>query len=250
MKIRDIMTTEIETAEPDDTLDEIAQMMRDQDTGAIPVVEDDELIGIVTDRDIVVRCIAAGNDPSEIAVDEIISGDLQTVEPDDDIETARRVMSEKQIRRLPVVENGRLVGMVSLGDLAVKTDEEDVADTLENVSEGVKATGQTAARTSRAQAKPQQRTTKMSKSARGGRQEAMEHSGRQQQSIRSRIEEDDQGIVDRSQRTDDRAQGITSHAASEEVARQNRIVPIRSQQRTNVRGERRSSKKGSGRKAG
>jgi CBS domain-containing protein len=253
MKIRDVMTTEIQTAEPDDTLDEIAVMMRDQDTGAIPVVEDDELIGIVTDRDIVVRCIAEGSSPSEIAVDEIISGDLETVAPDDDLETAQRIMSEKQIRRLPVVEKGRLVGMVSLGDLAVKADQDEaVGDTLENVSEGVKATDQGPAK-QRGGARPaahgqSDKSAKGSRSARGGRQETLEHAGRQQQSMRGRIEEDSQGIVDRSQRADDRAQGITSHAASEEVTRQNRVVPIRSQQRTNVRGERRS-KKPSNRKA-
>lgn len=249
MKIRDIMTTDIQSAEPDDTLDEIAQMMRDQDTGAIPVVEDEELIGIVTDRDIVVRCIAEGDDPREVAADEIISSDLQTVKPDDDLETARQLMSQRQIRRLPVVEKGRLVGIISLGDLAVKADEEDAAETLEGVSEGVKATGKDAEKARRTRSAPQpQASVKGPRSARGGRQETMERGGRQQQSIRGRIEEDDQGIVDRSQRTDDRAEGISSHAASAEVARQNRVVPIRSQQRTNVRGERRA-KKPSNRKA-
>src|SRR5512135_246581 len=115
MKIREIMVSDVETAEPDDTLDEIAVMMREQNVGAIPVVEDDELIGIITDRDIVLRCIAEGTDPTEIAADEIISTELQIVSPDADVEEARRIMSEHQIRRLPVVESGKLVGMVSLG---------------------------------------------------------------------------------------------------------------------------------------
>ncbi len=247
MKIRDIMTTEIQTAEPDDTLDEIAQMMRDQDSGVIPIVEDDELIGVITDRDIVVRCVAEGDDPSEVAADEVISGNLETVAPDDDLDTARSIMSEKQIRRLPVVEKGRLIGMVSLGDLAVKADENKAADTLENVSEGVKAAGRDAQKASRGHEQSHEKTSP-SRSAGGGRQEAMEHAGRQQQSARSRIEEDDQGIVDRRQQVGDRSQGISNQAASQEVARQNRVVPIRSEQKSNVRGAR--SKKSSDKKAG
>lgn len=244
MKIRDIMTTNIEVAEPDDTLDEIAIMMRDLDVGAIPVVEDDELIGIVTDRDIVVRCVAEGKDPSEIAADEIISGDLQTVQPDADITQAQRIMSEKQIRRLPVVQDGKLIGMVSLGDLAVKTDDEElVADTLEDVSDGVKATDRASVRADGAM---RSNSGKQSTKQRAeGRQETLEHTGRQQQSMHSRIEEDSKGAVDRTQQAEGRVQGIASHAAEEEVNRQSRVVPIRSQQKSNVRG-----KKPSGRKAG
>ncbi|HYH00666.1 MAG TPA: CBS domain-containing protein [Terriglobales bacterium] len=245
MKIRDIMTTEIEVAEPEDTLEDVAVMMRDQDVGAIPVVEDDELIGIITDRDIVVRCVAEGKDPSEIAADEIISGDLHTITPDDDIEEARRIMADMQIRRLPVVDDGRLVGMVSLGDLAVKTDEEElVADTLEDISEGVKATDQSAARPDVGKSSAAGKGGRSQKQAQG-RQESMEQTGRQQPSMRSRIEEDSEGTVDRSQETEGRVQGITSHAADEEVERQNRVVPIRSQRKSNARG-----KKPSGRKTG
>ncbi len=122
MKVRDIMTTGVECAAPDTSLKEIASMMKDEDVGAIPVVEGEELTGIITDRDIVVRCIAAGNDPAETEADEILSGDLVTVEADDDVDTAARIMAEHQIRRLPVVEDGNLIGMVSLGDIAVKED--------------------------------------------------------------------------------------------------------------------------------
>lgn len=239
MKIREIMTTNVEVAEPDDTLDEIATMMRDQDVGSIPVVEGDALIGIITDRDIVVRCVAEGKNPSEIAADEIISGDLRTVEPDDDVEEALRIMSEMQIRRLPVLTGGRLVGMLSIGDLAVKTnDEELVADTLENVSDGVKASDQSWA----------EDRSKVRKGTKGqrmeGRQETLERSGKQQQSLHSRIEES-QGAVDRTRQSGGRLQGITSHAADEEVKREGLVVPIRSKQKSNVRGN-----KQSGRKAG
>jgi len=189
--------------------------------------------------------VAEGKDPSEIAADEIISGDLHTITPDDDIEEARRIMADMQIRRLPVVDDGRLVGMVSLGDLAVKTDEEElVADTLEDISEGVKATDQSAARPDVGKSSAAGKGGRSQKQAQG-RQESMEQTGRQQPSMRSRIEEDSEGTVDRSQETEGRVQGITSHAADEEVERQNRVVPIRSQRKSNARG-----KKPSGRKTG
>lgn len=230
MKIRDVMVSDIETAEPDDTLDEVAIMMRDQDTGAIPVVEDGELIGIVTDRDIVLRCVAEGKDPTETAADEVITGDLHIIEPDADLEDARKLMAKHQIRRLPVVENGQLVGMVSLGDLAVKADEDKVADTLEDISEGVKASDQSPARSSgRKQSQPARKAQPAASIQR-----------------RDRTGEDDRGDVDRVQKT--QGQGITSHSADEEVERQNRIVPIRTQQKTNVRGDR--SKSSSKRKTG
>src|SRR5512146_1896599 len=214
MKIRDIMVSDVETAEPDDTLDELAMMMREQDVGAIPVVEDGELIGIVTDRDIVVRCIAEGKDPTDVAVDEVISGDLHTVGPNDDLEKARRIMAEHQIRRLPVLEDGTLVGMVSLGDLAVKADEDKAADTLEEISEGVKARDKSAARSSRRQTASAQATAQKT----------------------DRIEEQDRGRVQRAQKAEDRPQGIANRSADEEVERQNRVVPIRSQRKTDDRG--------------
>jgi CBS domain-containing protein len=151
MKIRDVMTTDVESAELDSTIEQIAAMMRDGDVGAIPVLDDGELCGILTDRDIVVRCIAEGNDPSETTVEDILSENLKTVSPNQDTEQAARLMAELQVRRLPVVEKGQLVGMVSIGDLAVKsdTDEGRIGRTLEEVSEGVKASGRDAQRASR-----------------------------------------------------------------------------------------------------
>ncbi len=142
MKVRDIMTIEVATASPQATLDDIAKIMRDEDVGAIPVVEDGELTGIVTDRDIVIRCNAEGKAPAEITVEEVITGGLETVDPETDVEDASRLMSERQIRRLPVVDNGELVGMVSLGDIAVKHADERVSgEALEEVSKGVKGSG-------------------------------------------------------------------------------------------------------------
>lgn len=141
MKVREIMTTDPTSAEPDTTLEEIATMMKEEDVGAIPVLEEGKLCGIVTDRDIVVRCVAEGRDPSEVTAEDVMSEDIQTIEPGMDVEDAAGLMASRQIRRLPVVKSGKLLGMVSLGDIAVKTGEEDeatTADTLEDISAGVK----------------------------------------------------------------------------------------------------------------
>ena len=136
MKVRDAMTGDVATARLDTTLDDIASMMKDENVGAIPVIEDGELAGIVTDRDIVIRCIADGRDPSDTTVEDVLSEQIQTIEPDADLEEAAQMMSGQQIRRLPVVEDGVLIGMISLGDIAVKGGDEDVTgETLEDVSE-------------------------------------------------------------------------------------------------------------------
>ncbi len=139
MRVRDIMTKDVATATLASTLEEVASRMKEEDTGAIPVVDDGELTGIVTDRDIVIRCIAEGKDPSDTTVEEILTEELHTIEADAELEEAARIMSERQIRRLPVVEKGALVGVVSLGDLAVKQGETETAgETLQDISQGAK----------------------------------------------------------------------------------------------------------------
>jgi CBS domain-containing protein len=133
MNIRDVMTSNPRTVSPQDSIQNAARIMRDEDTGAVPVVDNGRPVGIVTDRDIVVRAVAEGqlNRP----VREIVSGDVVTARPDMSTKEAAELMSEHQIRRLPVVENDRLVGIVSLGDLAVETGDEKLAGkTLEEVS--------------------------------------------------------------------------------------------------------------------
>jgi CBS domain-containing protein len=142
MKVRDIMTSEgLATATLDTTLAEIAERMRDENVGAIPIVDDDDkLCGIVTDRDIVVRAVAEGEDPAECTAEEILSGQLHTIDPDAELEDVADLMARHQIRRLPVVEDEVVIGMVSLGDLAVKSEEDEAADVLEDVSEGVRQT--------------------------------------------------------------------------------------------------------------
>jgi CBS domain-containing protein len=151
MKVRDVMTSNVVTATPETTLEEISNMMKTEDTGAIPVVDEGELIGIVTDRDIVIRCVAEGRDPSEVSAEEILSEEVEVVDRETDVAEALNIMGRRQVRRLPVVEKGELVGMVSLGDLAVKQgDEQDTGETLKDVSQGVKQSGgaQTAQRKS------------------------------------------------------------------------------------------------------
>jgi len=148
MKVRDIMTSEgLATASLDTTLAEIAVRMRDESIGAIPIVdEDDNLAGIITDRDIVVRAIAEGEDPEECTAEEILSEQLHTVHPDADLEDAADLMARQQIRRLPVVEDEVIVGMISLGDLAVKSEEDEAAEVLEEVSSGVRESGKSQGR--------------------------------------------------------------------------------------------------------
>jgi CBS domain-containing protein len=140
MKVSDVMTTEVETVQMNSTLEEAASIMKVENVGAVPVVdEDDDLVGIITDRDIVVRCVADGKNPAETNVEEVLTHELETIEPDVDIEEAARLMADKQIRRLPVCEEGELVGMLSIGDLAVKTPHRDAsAEALREISQGVK----------------------------------------------------------------------------------------------------------------
>ena len=140
MKVSEVMTTEVETVQMNSTLEEAASIMKVENVGAIPVVdEDDDLVGIITDRDIVVRCVAEGKDPADTSIEEVLSHELETIEPDVDVEEAARLMADKQIRRLPVCEDGELVGMVSIGDLAVKASQpESSGAALREISQGVK----------------------------------------------------------------------------------------------------------------
>ena len=118
MKVADIMTKDPETVGPGTYIGDVAQMMRDLDVGIIPVVHDDELKGVITDRDITIRVTAAGLSPFEVTVQDFISPNPVSVSPGDDVKKAREVMAEHQIRRLLVTEGNKLVGIVSLGDLS------------------------------------------------------------------------------------------------------------------------------------
>lgn len=137
MKVRDIMTKDPESVTPGTPIGDVAGMMRDLDVGIIPVTQNGELRGVITDRDITVRVTAAGLGPYEATVQDFISPNPVTVSPDDDVEQARTLMAEHQIRRILVAEEGKLVGIVSLGDLATKDSAEDEAtgQVLEEISE-------------------------------------------------------------------------------------------------------------------
>lgn len=121
--IRDVMTPNPCTISPDASVMDAAQVMRGSDIGDVIVLEEDRLFGILTDRDIVVRALAEGADPETTAVGDICSRDLTTIEPRASVGQAVRLMREKAIRRLPVVdENGYVLGIVSIGDVAVERD--------------------------------------------------------------------------------------------------------------------------------
>ncbi|HEX5129711.1 MAG TPA: CBS domain-containing protein [Usitatibacter sp.] len=138
MKISDVMTPNPKTVAPGDDLQMAARIMRDEDAGSVPVVEDGRVIGLVTDRDIVIRAVADGD--FDCTVEDICSDDVVCVRPEQSTAEAAELMSEHQIRRLPVVDDDdRLMGIVSLGDLAVKEGRDARSgDTLEQISEGVK----------------------------------------------------------------------------------------------------------------
>lgn len=121
--IREVMSTKPVTLPLSATVQEAAQAMREQDLGDIIVLDEKEQIcGILTDRDITVRAVAEGRDPREVPIGEISSRELVTLSPDDEVGDAVKLMTQKAIRRLPVVDNAKPVGIVSLGDLAVTQD--------------------------------------------------------------------------------------------------------------------------------
>ncbi len=141
MQIRDVMTANPATLSPDDSIQSAARLMRDEDTGAVPVVENGRVVGMVTDRDIVVRAVADGGQVSS-PVRDILTTNLVSVTSDSSTGDAAELMAEHQIRRLPVVDNGALVGIVSIGDIAVKEGKDKRSgDTLQSISEGVKERG-------------------------------------------------------------------------------------------------------------
>ena len=136
-RCREIMTSDVRTATRDMSLQDAARLMRDGDMGSVPVVEDGKLVGIVTDRDIVVRSIAEGGDSSS-PVSEAMTTEIFSVKPDDFVFEAIRLMGDKQVRRLPVVDaDGRLAGIIAIADVALETeDEREIAETMEEISSG------------------------------------------------------------------------------------------------------------------
>jgi len=141
MKVSEVMSKQIECTRPDASDEEAAARMKALDVGSLPVCDNDRIIGIVTDRDIVVRAIAEGRNPKTTTVQETMSGHPVFCFEDQDVQEASRIMKDKQIRRLMVLNrNKRLVGMLSLGDLAVIGGDDQLSgDTLEKISEPAEA---------------------------------------------------------------------------------------------------------------
>ena len=132
--VKDVMTSNPATVQADATVVEAARIMRDQDTGIVPVVENERLSGTVTDRDIAVRVVAEGREPESTTVREIASTDVVSVEPEQDLSEALRLMAEHQVRRLPVVENDRLVGIVAQADVAREADDAQTGELVQEIS--------------------------------------------------------------------------------------------------------------------
>jgi CBS domain-containing protein len=133
--VRDAMTRNVRTATPAQSLADAAQMMKSEDAGAIPVVEDGRLVGIVTDRDIVVRVVAEGIDPKTLLVADVASSPVVAVTPGQDLDDALALMAQYQVRRLPVVEeDDEVVGILAQADVALNVKEKRAGETLEEIS--------------------------------------------------------------------------------------------------------------------
>ncbi len=137
LKCREIMTKNVRTATRETSLQDVAVIMRDGDLGSVPIVENGKLVGMITDRDIVVRTIADGGD-ARTPVSEAMTGEVFSVRPDDFVFEAIRLMGEKQIRRIPVqTADGELAGIIAMADVALETeDQREIAETLEEISSG------------------------------------------------------------------------------------------------------------------
>jgi CBS domain-containing protein len=135
MKLKDVMTTQVEVVRPDASVQEAAEKMRTLDVGALPVCDGQRLAGMITDRDITIRATAQGRDPKSTAVRDILSSELVHAFEDQDLEEAEQLMQEKQIRRLPVLSRDKqLVGIVALADVVAEGGKKEVARTVQAVS--------------------------------------------------------------------------------------------------------------------
>ena len=134
MKVRDVMTRDVQVALPGDSIQQVARLMREFDTGAIPVVDEGRVIGLITDRDIVLRVVAEGR-PLELPVSEALTPDVEFCFEDDDLVEVSEKMGRLQLRRMIILGPDRkLAGILSLGDLAQETDLEESGLTLEEIS--------------------------------------------------------------------------------------------------------------------
>ena len=133
--IREVMTENPETVPGNTTVADAAKLMRDKDFGGVLCADGEEIKGFVTDRDITVRVVAEGKDPTSTTVGEIATTELHTLSPDDSVEQAIELVRQHDIRRVPVVEGAKAVGIVSIGDLAVERDEDSALADISAASE-------------------------------------------------------------------------------------------------------------------
>jgi len=138
VKVKQIMTTDVSTVTPNDTVTKAASIMKQLNVGSVPVIDGSRVVGIVTDRDITLRGIAKGEDPNQ-KISEIMTSDVKYATPDMDVHAVADLMAENQVRRLPVIDNDKLVGIVAIGDLAVENIfENEAGEALHNISMGVR----------------------------------------------------------------------------------------------------------------
>jgi len=134
--IKDVMSSDPCTIDADKSVAYAAKMMREEDVGLAPIVEGDKLIGMLTDRDIAIRVVAEGIDPDQVTVREVASKQVVTVDPQQDLAEALRIMAKHQVRRLPVVEeDGRLVGVVAQADVAREGDDKETGQLVQEISQ-------------------------------------------------------------------------------------------------------------------
>ena len=132
--VRDAMTEDPRSIGQSASVMEAARLMRERDIGSLPITDDEQLVGMITDRDITTRVVAEGADPQTTSVSDVFSQDLISIEPGNDLEEALRLMARHQVRRLPVVENGRLVGIVAQADIALRENEKRTGELVEAIS--------------------------------------------------------------------------------------------------------------------
>jgi CBS domain-containing protein len=134
--IKDVMTSNPCSIDADKSVAYAAKMLRDEDVGVAPIVEGDKLIGMLTDRDIAIRVVAEGRDPDEVTVRDVASKQVVTIDPQQDLDEALRVMAKHKVRRLPVVEeDGKLVGVVAQADVAREGDDVQTGKLVEEISQ-------------------------------------------------------------------------------------------------------------------
>ncbi|MBD7912748.1 MULTISPECIES: CBS domain-containing protein [Clostridium] len=136
MLVKDIMSKDVVSLDSKDSIERAAQMMKQFDVGSIPVCNEKRLVGIITDRDITLNSVASGKNPTEQQISDVMTSHLITGNPNMDVQDVAKIMSREQIRRLPIVENNSLVGMISLGDISVEPAlQHNAEDALSSISE-------------------------------------------------------------------------------------------------------------------